>query len=101
MTAQVHCHRHQLQDALAAVEAAWKYAELSDSPYVQAFVSQVYTGILLSADRAPEGLARFRVSLTMLQEALKQGVEVLNDPFMALPLFCCFYFLSYFFVHCD
>ena len=24
------------------------------------------------------------------------GVEVLNDPFMALPLFYCFYFLSYF-----
>jgi len=32
ITAQVHYHQQQLPDALAAVEEAWKYAELSDSP---------------------------------------------------------------------
>ncbi|EDR10070.1 uncharacterized protein LACBIDRAFT_325656 [Laccaria bicolor S238N-H82] len=70
ITARVHCHQHQLQDALAAVETAWKYAELSDSPYLQAFISQEHAGILLSADRVQEAWGCFETSLVMLNEAI-------------------------------
>ena len=73
ITARVHYHQHQLQDALAAVEEAWKYAELSESPYIQAFVSQEYARILFSADRDQEAWARLEVSLMMAAQVGNRG----------------------------
>ncbi|KIJ92162.1 hypothetical protein K443DRAFT_126018 [Laccaria amethystina LaAM-08-1] len=59
-----------LQDALAAVEDAWKYAELSDRPYIQVFVFQEYTCILFSADRDREAWARLELSLMMAAQVV-------------------------------
>jgi tetratricopeptide (TPR) repeat protein len=73
ITARVHYHQHQLQDALAAVEDAWKYAELSDSPYIQAFVSQEHARILFSADRDREAWACLEVSLMMAAQVGNRG----------------------------
>ncbi|EDR09251.1 uncharacterized protein LACBIDRAFT_296727 [Laccaria bicolor S238N-H82] len=73
ITARVYYHRHQLQDALAAVDEAWKYAELSDSSYIQAFISQEYARILFSADRDREAWARLEVSLMMAAQVGNWG----------------------------
>ena len=75
ITARVHCHQHQLQDALVAVEEAWKYAELSDSQYIQAFISREHAMILMSAGRDQEARAREDVSMVMLREVVKQGED--------------------------
>ena len=64
----MHYHQHQLQDTFAADQEARKYAELSDSPYVQAFISQEYARILFSADRYQEALHRLDESLMMLRQ---------------------------------
>jgi hypothetical protein len=74
ITAWVSYHQRQLQDTLAAVEDAWKYAELSDRPYIQVFIFQEYTRILFSADRDREAWARLELSLMMAA----QGVHPLK-----------------------
>lgn len=73
ITARVHYHQHQLQEALAAGEEARKYAELSDSPYIQAFIYQEYARILFSADRDQEAWARLEVSLMMAAQVGNRG----------------------------
>ena len=45
ITAWAHYRQQKLQDALAAVDEVWKYAELS-SLCIEAFISQEYARIL-------------------------------------------------------
>ena len=87
ITAQVHCDQHPLEDALAAAEAAWKYAELSDSPCIQGFISRGYAEILYSADRFMEGLARFDVSMRMLGEALNPSIASMEESYNHNPYY--------------
>jgi tetratricopeptide (TPR) repeat protein len=59
----VHYYEHRLPAALHAVEEAWKHAELSDSPFIQAFVSLNFGRILFSANRDTEAWEYIEISL--------------------------------------
>ena len=59
----VHYYENRLPAALDAVEEAWKYAELSDSSFIQAFVSMTFAKLLFSADRDTEAWEYIEMSL--------------------------------------
>ena len=54
ITARVHYYDNRLSEAMEVAEEAWKHAELSNSPSVQAFVAREAGTILFSANKDAE-----------------------------------------------
>ena len=54
MISWVHCDEGRLSEALDAIEEAWKHAELTNSPSIQADISLTFGKILFSANRDAE-----------------------------------------------
>jgi len=59
----VHYHEGRLPEALDAIEEAWKHAELTDSPSIQANVSLSFGTVLFSADKDAEAWKQIEVAL--------------------------------------
>jgi tetratricopeptide (TPR) repeat protein len=79
----VHYHEGRLPEALDAIEEAWKYVELTDSPSLQATVSLTLCKVLFSADRDTEGrnyieIALMKASHTGDRLAIARALEYLG-----------------------
>jgi len=59
----IHYHEGRLPEALDAIEEAWKYAELTDSPTVQAIVSLSFGMVLFSADKDAKAWNQIAIAL--------------------------------------
>jgi len=59
----VHYSEGRLPEALDAIEEAWKYAELTDSPSIQASVSLRFGVILFSANKDAEAWKQIEIAL--------------------------------------
>jgi tetratricopeptide (TPR) repeat protein len=59
----VHYYEGRLQEALDAIEEAWKYAELTDSPFIQADVSLDFGMILFSTNEDAEAWKQIEIAL--------------------------------------
>jgi len=59
----MHYDAGRLQEALDAIEEAWKYAELSHSPSIQASVSLPFGVALFSANKDAEAWRRIEIAL--------------------------------------
>ena len=59
----VHYDQGRLQEALEAIEEAWKYAELTDSPRIQATVSLTFDMILFSGGKDAEAWKQIEIVL--------------------------------------
>ncbi|PPQ97464.1 hypothetical protein CVT26_002812 [Gymnopilus dilepis] len=51
---RIHYYDHRLPEALATITESWRLAELSDSPFFQAFISVDFGMVLFSLDRDAE-----------------------------------------------
>jgi tetratricopeptide (TPR) repeat protein len=60
----VHYDEGGLPAALDAIEKAWKYAKLTDSPSIQATMSLTLCKVLFSADKDTEGWNHIKIALT-------------------------------------
>ena len=59
----VHYHQRSLPDALDAIEEAWKYAELADSPSSQANISLAFGTVLFSANKDVQAWKQIEIAL--------------------------------------
>ena len=59
----VHYNEGRLQEALDAIEEAWKYAELTDSPSTQAYVSLDFGIVLFSTNQDARAWKQIEISL--------------------------------------
>ena len=59
----VHYNEGRLPEALDAIEEAWKYAELIDSPSIQTYASLVFGVVLFSANRDAEAWTQIEITL--------------------------------------
>jgi tetratricopeptide (TPR) repeat protein len=59
----VHYNEGRLQEALDAIEEAWKYAELTNSPFIQAYVSLAFGRVLFSANKDAEAWKQIEIAL--------------------------------------
>ena len=60
---RVHYDEGRLQEALDAIEEAWKHAELTDSPRIQATVSLPFAKVLFSANKDAEAWKQIEIAL--------------------------------------
>ena len=60
---RVHYDEGRLPEALDPIEEAWKYAELTDSPSAQAYVSLDFGMVLFSANKDAEAWKQIEISL--------------------------------------
>ena len=60
---RVHYDEGRLQEALDAIEEAWKYAELTESPFIQANVSLAFGKVLFSANRDTKAWKHIEIAL--------------------------------------
>ena len=60
---QVHYDEGRLQEALDAIEEAWKYAELTDSPSTQAYASLDFGVVLFSANKDTKAWKQIEIAL--------------------------------------
>jgi tetratricopeptide (TPR) repeat protein len=63
MISWVHYYEGRLPEALDAIEEAWKYAELTDSPFIQATVSLDFGKVLFSANKDAEAWKQIEIAL--------------------------------------
>jgi len=61
---RVHYYEHRLPEALDAVMKSWKAAELSDSPFFQAFIAVDVGMVLYSLNRDAEARTYIEIALT-------------------------------------
>jgi tetratricopeptide (TPR) repeat protein len=59
----VHCNEGRLPEALDAIGEAWKYAELTDSPSIQAYVSLTFGVVLFSANKDAQAWKQVEIAL--------------------------------------
>ena len=59
----VHLDEHRLPDALDAIEKAWKYAELTASPYHQSIISLALGRILFNTNQDTKAWKHIEISL--------------------------------------
>jgi len=59
----MHYDAGRLQEALDAIEEAWKYAELTHSPSIQAYVSLPFGAVLFSANKDAEAWKQIQIAL--------------------------------------
>jgi len=59
----VHYHEGRVQEALDAIEEAWKYAESTDSPSIQANISLTFGTVLFSANKDAEAWKQIKIVL--------------------------------------
>jgi len=59
----VHYHEGRLREALDAIEEAWKYAELTNSPSIQASISLSFGMVLFSADKDAKAWKQIEIAL--------------------------------------
>ena len=59
----VHYGEGRLQEALYAIEEAWKYAELTDNPSIQALVSLAFGMVLFNTDKDAEAWKQIEIAL--------------------------------------
>ena len=59
----VYYHEGRLPEALDAIEEAWKYAELTNSPAIQAGVSLSFGMVLFSANKDAEAWKQIEIAL--------------------------------------
>jgi len=63
MISSVHYYEGELQEALDAIEEAWKHAELTDSQYIQAHVSLTFGMVLFGANRDAKAWKHIEIAL--------------------------------------